>query len=200
MKTIRNIIIILAIVIIAITAGIFIGRKMQLFKSGESESSQVMLEKVARVFKLVAVEAHVSEIYDYKQYNYWDVNFLRKKALVRVRAKVSIGYDFEDLELVVDENSKTIRLVGFPEPEVLSVDHDLDYYDMDEGLFNSFTGDDLTKLNRRAKEYAVSMIEKSELYEQAEAQKDEIIAMMRDLFQASGWQLETEQEDIIFRN
>lgn len=165
---------------------------MEIFKTRETESSQVMLEKISKVFKLVAVEAQVSEIYDYKQYRYWDINLLRKKALVRVAAKVSLGYDFDDVEFVVDEENRIITMKNFPEAEILSIEHDVDYFDMEEGLFNSFSGDDLTELNRRAKQYAVDMIEKSELYKQADEQKSQILEMLAEIFSLSGWELEAE--------
>lgn len=183
---------IIAVFIVALfmAGGYYWGLKSQLFKSHESESSTVMLNKIQKVFKMVAVEGHVSEIYDYKAYNYWDVNFLRKKVLVRVKAKVSIGYDLEKANFYTDEKTKTIRISPFPEPEILSVDHELDYYDMNEGLFNEFTEADLNKINRKAKEYTLTKIEESELFEQAEAQKDEIIELLQDVLGGSGWTIE----------
>ncbi len=174
--------------------GVLWGRKMQLFKTYEEESSQVMLEKISKVFKLVAVEAQVSEIYDYKQYRYWDILPLRKKALVRVNAKASVGYDFEKVEFIIDESNRTIRLKSFPPPELLSVDHELDYYDMEEGWFNNFSGDDLSKMNLKAKEYAVQAIKKSDIYKEAESQKNEIFNMLGEIFDLGGWELLIEEQ------
>lgn len=182
------------LLLLTLIGGVYWGAKMDMFKTYEEEKSEVMLEKISKVFKLVAVEGYVSEIYDYKQYKYWDITFLRKKALVRVKAKVSIGYDFEKVEFRVNDNEHTIEILNFPEPEILSIDHDLDYFDMDEGLFNSFDEKELTELNARAKEYALTMIEKGELFEHAKEQKNEIVQMLESLFGSTGWKLVTKDK------
>ena len=165
------------------------GYKKQFFQPHEKESAEVMLEKISKVFKMVAVEGYVSEMYDYEAYRYWDVSFLRKKAFVRVKAKVSVGYDFEGANFVVDETNKTITIKPFPKAKILSIDHDLDYYDLREGVFNEFSKDDLNKINQRAKEYTVSQIEKGPLFEQAEEQKQEILDLLSELFSKTGWTL-----------
>jgi len=195
MKSVKNIIVIAALLILALVGGFFWGSRMDIFKTYEESSSEAMLEKISKVFKLVAVEAQVSEIYDYKQYRYWDIGPLRKKAMVRVTAKLSIGYDFEKLNVNIDESSRVIRITNFPNPEILSVDHDVDYYDMDEGWFNSFSGADLTKLNSKAKEYTINAVKKSDVYLEAEQQKEEIMGMLSEIFELSGWKLEVEGQE-----
>ena len=189
MRDFLKYIIIIVLLVLAAIGGILYGHKMKIFKTHEIENSEVVIERVSKVFKMVAVEGHVSEIYDYKQYKYWDINFLRKKAMVRVSAKVSIGYDFEKANIVVDEESKELIFNNFPAPEILSIDHDLDYYNMDEGLFNSFDEKELTNLNAKAKQYAVEMIKNGELFEEAELQRDKIIELLKSLLEPSGWKI-----------
>ncbi len=123
----KSYLLIIIFILVALLAGSLYFQRANFFKTVERESSDVLLEEVAKVFKLVAVEGHVSEIYDYKQYRYWDISFLRKQALVRVKAKVSVGYDFENVVFNVDEDNHIISIETFPEAEILSVDHDLDY-------------------------------------------------------------------------
>ncbi|NNE13619.1 MAG: DUF4230 domain-containing protein [Saprospiraceae bacterium] len=182
-------IIIIGLLILACIGGILYGHKMKVFKTHEAEKSEVLLEKVSKVFKMVAVEGYVSEIYDYKQYRYWDINFLRKKAMVRVKAKVSIGYDFEKVVYTVDESKKVLTITNFPEPEILSIDHDLDYFDINEGLFNSFDEKELTELNKKAKTYAIEMIKDGELFDEAELQKEKILDLLRGMVTGSGWEV-----------
>ncbi|MBK9982670.1 MAG: DUF4230 domain-containing protein [Saprospiraceae bacterium] len=45
---------------------------------------------------------------------------------------------------------------GMPPAEILSVDHDLDYYDLSEGFFNSFSTEDYNKINADAKDFVIS--------------------------------------------
>jgi hypothetical protein len=174
---------------LAAILGMYYGQKLEIFKSHEVEKVEVVMERVAKVFKMVAVEGYVSEIYDYKQYKYWDINFLRKKAMVRVKAKVSVGFDFEKAKFDVDEGKKEIIIQNFPEPEILSIDHDLDYYNLDEGFFNSFDEKELTELNAKAKKYAIEMIKNGELFKEAESQKSKIIDLLSALVAPSGWKV-----------
>ena len=196
MKNLQNyLLIILSIVLVAIGA-YFMGQKSQLFQRKEKETADVMLEKISKVFKMVAAEGEVSEIYDYKAYQYWDIALLRKKALVRVKANVSIGYDLENVEFVIDDSNRTITFNNFPEPEILYVEHDLDYYDIQESVFNEFSADELSKINERAKEYAVNLIEKGPLFDKAKEQKQEIFNLLKDMWEQSGWTLIIEEQII----
>lgn len=169
-------------------------------KQHESTNADVLLEEVARVFKMIAVEGYVSEIYDYKSYKYWDINFLRRKALVRVKAKVSIGYDMEKAEFVVDDENKTISIYNFPEPEILSIDHDLDYYNLEEGIFNTFGPDELSTLNVKAKEHIERVILKSDLFEQANSQKSTLMQLLNEIFESSGWRISIVENTAKFPN
>ena len=189
MNRITKYIIVVLALATTLFGGIFWGQKMKLFEEKERETAQVMLEKMTKVFKMVAVEGYVSEIYDYEAYRVWDISMMTKKALVRVKAKVSVGYDFDSVVFNIDEENRIIKINNFPEPEILSIDHDLDYYDLKEGLFNSFSENDLTRINQKAKEYALQEIEKGPLFDQAKEQKESIISMLEELFNKTGWQL-----------
>jgi hypothetical protein len=72
---------------------------------------------------------------------------------------------------------------------ILSIDHDLDYYDLTEGTFNAFTKDDLNKLNQQAKNYIEAAAAKSDLLAQAEERGQEMLETMRFLVEGSGWTL-----------
>jgi hypothetical protein len=163
--------------------------------STEEVSSTVLLERVRPVLKLVTVEGDFSELYDQK--DSWTYNqFLaqlpsfRKRAIVRVKARVSVGYDLNGLQVSTDEATHTLRLDAPPKPQVLSVEHDLDYYDLDEGLFNHFDPKELTALNTKAKQKVLDQVPTSGLFAEAEKQRDEIVAVVRALAESAGWTLE----------
>ncbi len=94
------------------------------------ENGVVLLERIKQVAKLITVEGYFSEIYDYQDYYGYDLSIFRKKALIRVKAKVSVGYDLEKMKVTSDAATKTIHLSGIPPAEILSIEHDLDYYDV----------------------------------------------------------------------
>lgn len=153
------------------------------------ESSQVLLEKVKNVYKLVTVEGHFSEVYDYEDYWGYDFSFFRKKALIRVKAKVSIGYDLEEMVIEAHPEKKQIVISQLPEPSIISIDHDLDYYDISEGTFNSFTKEDYTKLNANAKEFIMQKALESDLLTTGKKQGNQALEMMTFMVENSGWEL-----------
>lgn len=62
-----------------------------------------------------------------------------------------MGYDFEKLQWEMDELSRKLKIVNFPEPEILSIEPDYKYYNMEENIFNLFSRDDLSKIQQNGK-------------------------------------------------
>ncbi|MBS1580647.1 MAG: DUF4230 domain-containing protein [Bacteroidetes bacterium] len=162
--------------------------------SSEQVSSTVLLERVRPVLKLVTVEGDFSELYDHT--DTWTYNQLlagipsfRKRAIVRVKARVSVGYDLEGMQVTADEASHTLTLEAAPQPQVLSVEHDVDYYDLDEGLFNHFSPQELTAISAKAKQRVLDQVPQSGLYAEAEKQRDAIVQVVRALAESAGWTL-----------
>jgi len=154
------------------------------------EQSQVLLEKIKSVAKLVTVEGYFSEIYNYKDYWKYDLPFLRKKALLRVKARVSVGYDLSKMKIEALPEKKVVAISHIPDPEILSIDHDIDYYDIQEGIFNSFSAKDYTELNANAKNFIRARALESDLFLAAEEQSNQLQDMIRFMVEAAGWQLE----------
>ncbi len=174
-------------------AGILLARwYFKRFETVEQESGVVLLERIKQVAKLVTVEGYFSEIYDYQDYYGYDLSFFRKKALIRVKAKVSVGYDLEKMKITAVPETKTIRLSGIPPAEILSIEHDLDYYDVQEGLFNEFSPEDYNKLNASAKEFIRKKALESDLIKTAAVQRNTLLETMRFMAESTGWKLEME--------
>lgn len=155
-------------------------------------NSTVLLERVRPVLKLITVEGEFSELYDHA--DSWNYNRLlaalpsfRKRAILRVKAKVSVGYDLNGMKLTADEASRTVTLDLPPEPEVLSIDHSVDYYDLDEGLFNHFSPQELTAISAKAKQQVLGQVKASELFTEAAKQQGEVIGVVRSLVEGAGW-------------
>ena len=158
----------------------------------EQVNATVLLERVRPVLKLVTVEGEFSELYDHR--DSWTYNRLlaglpsfQKRAIVRVKARVSVGYDLNGLQLTADEAERTVTLIVPPEPEVLSVDHEVDYYDLDEGLFNHFSPQELTLIGAKAKQRVLDQVRISGLFNEARKQQADIMAVIRTLVEGAGW-------------
>lgn len=159
------------------------------FKLKKEEKATILLESIKNVSKLIAVEGYFSEIYDYKEYYGFDIFLFRKKALVRVKAKVSVGYDLEKMKVEARSAEKKIIIGPMPPPQILSIDHELDYYDITEGAFNGFTPEDYNKINKNAKDFIVARVKDSELFKKAEDQKMQVMNTIKALVESAGWEI-----------
>lgn len=163
-------------------------------KSSESTEKQsvILLEKIRNVYKLVTVEGEFAEIYQYENVR---EHFLRlvsskKKALLVINAKVNVGFDLKKIEMKADPEAKKIILTAFPLPEVLSIEPDVKYYDIKEGLFNRFKTEDLSTLNQEAKEHILTKIPDSGLLDTARKEALDAVHMIESMVQAIGWKLD----------
>ena len=193
----RYALIILAVVSMFCLGGYLMHRYYQAQLVQREISSQVLLERVESVTKLISVEGYFSEIYDYKDHYYFDISPFQKKALLRVKAKVSVGYDLNQLKIEASEATKTLTISNLPDPQILSIDHDIDYYDVQNGAFNSFSNKDLTKITNDAKDYIREKANTSDLFLEAEKQSVEMLDMIKLLVETAGWTLEIEQNPLI---
>ena len=184
----------IAFLLTAFIAGVLITRHWYVSQRSaiiSSENSIVIAEKINKVLKLTAVEGFFSEIYDYKDYYRWDWAPFRKKVLIRVNAKVSIGFDLEGSNITIDQSAQKVYLNHPGSPIILSIDHDLEYYDIQQGAFNSFTESDYSKFQRSAKNFiSVAAYQHDTLFRQAEEQMEEVIKTLEDALWLIGWQLE----------
>lgn len=192
MRNIKNVLLIfLLLLLLLITIGgvawirNFENRKV-------TEDSDIILNQIRHVQKLITIEGYFTELYSHKDYYGFDIPLLRKKALVRVKAKASIGFDLAELHPWTDPKSKTLYIRQFPEPQVLSLDHSLDYYDITQGTFNYFTTADYNRINQNAKSFIEQKIAESELIDQAKKHSMQTLQTIESLVEGMGWTLQIE--------
>lgn len=177
-------------ILIAFLAGGWFGWQYFSRQPKSVEDASVLLEKIQAVAKLSTVEGTYSEIYNYSEYQGYFTFFWDKKILVRVRATVSAGYDLNRMAVEADRATQTIYINGIPKPEILSIDHTLDYYDISEGIFASFTPQDLTRINQRAKDLIRENALRSTLLTEADAEGAKMLDLMRFMVEGAGWKLQ----------
>lgn len=156
------------------------------------QQSTVILNKIRSVCKLVSVEGDFAEIYHYENTKDSFMSLFRskKKALIVIKAKAHIGYDLNKLNMRADNDRKQIILSHFPEPEVLSIEPDLQFYDIKNGIFNSFSPTDLTQLNQEAKEHIKQKIPESGLMESAKNEAMQAVLVVEKIVETIGWTLD----------
>ena len=156
------------------------------------QQSTIILDKIKSVCKLVSVEGDFAEIYRYENIKEGFLNMLssKKKALVVINAKAQIGYDLKKIRLEADKDRKRILLKDFPQPEILSIEPDLQFYDIKNGLFNSFSPQDLTELNSQAKKHIEEKIPESGLIDTARREALTAVLMIEKMVETIGWKLD----------
>lgn len=163
----------------------------------------VLLEQIRKVTKLVTVEGDVSEIYHSTKTRNVTLYLplpahLRfdKEATVQVQGKVLVGYDLEQLQIDVDDANQTVTLSNLPEPDILAIDHELTYRNLEESWFNSFTAEDYSALNKEAKDRLRNEALESKLMEDARLEGNGIIETIRFLVEAAGYSFVLEGEEV----
>ncbi|SFI16891.1 Protein of unknown function [Halpernia frigidisoli] len=153
-----------------------------------SESSHTIAESMRKVFKVVTAEGHFNEIYNYEETTKL-FNFIpsKKKALVIVQAKILVGYDFDKFKWEINDELKTVKLLYFPEPEILSTETDYKYYNIEEQFFNLFSKDDLANIQQNGKKQVIEAAKKSHLPQVA---ADQMKMLLIELLQGKNWQIE----------
>jgi len=117
----------------------------------QKEQIQVVVNGIKNQRKLVVSKATFSEIYNYqdsKKYFYEYLSF-DKKAIIAVNATVEVGYDLSQLEIQIDSIGKKIIINKIPEQEI-TISPDVKYFDLQQSQFNSFTKDELNKINQKS--------------------------------------------------
>ncbi len=172
--------------------GNYLGLNNQKEDPMPEEQQKILMERVKKVAKMITVEGEFSNIHQYND-SYWsDISILRKKAIIRVNAKVSVGYDLKKAHFDVDPIKKILRVENLPEPEILSIDHDLQYYDIQEGMFNSFNEEELTSIGNVAKQKLYKAAMNGRLMQEARTEGIESLEIIKLLVEQAGWRFEVQ--------
>ena len=180
------------IIAILVTLGVVTILKSIKKKQLVNSQSTILLDKIKNVCKFITVEGDFAEIYHYEDVKERFLKLLssRKKALVVINAKAHVGYDLSKIDLEADKDKKKIILKHFPQPEVLSIETNLNYYDKTEGYFNRFEATDLTGLHKEAKQHIQDKIPESGLIQAAQKEALETILLIETIVQTIGWELD----------
>lgn len=168
----------------------YLGKKQS--KQLTTRQSQLLLDKIKSVCKLTTVEGDFSEIYHYedKSEHFLKLISSKKRALIVIKAKASVGYDLKKLRLKADKEKKQVQILQFPQPEILTVETDFTYYDKKDGLLNKFGAEDLTTLNKEAKQYIIDKVPESGLIQTAKKEALDAILIIEKIVETIGWELD----------
>lgn len=166
--------------------------KIQKRKDTTNSQSVIIMERIKKVWKLITVEGEFAEIYHYEntKERFMSMVSSKKKAILLINAKAYVGYDLSKIKMEAINEKKVIKLTEFPEPQILSLETDLKYYDKKEGLFNKFDSTDLTEVNAQAKEHVLLKIPESGLFDTAQSEALEAVLLIQNIVETIGWTLD----------
>ncbi len=155
-----------------------------------NEEIKVVVNSIKNMSKLVVSNANFSEVYNFKdskKYFYDYVSF-DKEAIVTVNANVEVGYDLSKLEIQIDSLEKKIYINKIPKEEV-SIAPDVKYFDLKQSQFNSFSKEELNKINEKSVEKIKQTVELTNLKKEAKTRFFEEISKIYQLSAIYGWQV-----------
>jgi hypothetical protein len=175
-------------------AVVFIVRSCMDHKSERAileENSMLIQQQIENVSKLIVTEGHFAEVYNYKdsQQLFGPLITARKKALVVVNADVTVAYDLSKMTFEVDGDSKTVRIVEIPEPEI-RISPDFEYYDVTADYLNQFNAGDYNKIKKNVTASLLKKVEASSLKGNAENRLVSELSKFLILTNSLGWTLE----------
>ena len=156
----------------------------------KKEEIKVVVNSVKNLSKLVVSKGTFSEVYNYsdsKKYFYDYLSF-DKKAIITVNANVEVGYDLSKLEIQIDSIGKRIVINKIPNQEI-TISPDIKYFDLQQSQFNSFSKEELNKINQKSIEKIKETIEISTLKEKAKTRLFEELSKIYQLSTIYNWQV-----------
>ena len=164
-------------------------------KKAYSEDSRVIAYQINKMNKMVVAEQSLSEIYTHTSKKSLpgleSLYSADKKVTMLVNGKVQASYDLSKMEVELDSVNKKILIKSIP-PVDLKVFPDVDFFDMDQSVFNKFEKDELNEIKKRGIAKMEEKIDRNKLKTEAHQQ---LIQNLSDIYQIAkiyGWEIEDE--------
>ncbi len=153
-------------------------------------NTSLIQKELKNVGKLIVTEGSYAQVFTYNDSKdlFYGLLDAKKKALIVVNAKASIAYDLSKVNTNVDEATKTVTITNIPEPE-LSINPNIQYYDITQDYLNQFTASDYNKIKSRVEKSLRKKIEASELRTNAENRLISELQKIYILTNSMGWTL-----------
>lgn len=160
--------------------------------SSSKDSSHVIAYELKKLNKMIVAEQAVSDVYSHKNSIYLPgmENFFSfdKKVLLLVNAKVQATYDLSQLGIEVDSIRHRIIINRVPELEIQTYP-DVQFYDLDQSMFNSFSKEELNKVKENAVAEVLKSVDRDKIKKEAHDQLIENLSELYKLAQVYDWEV-----------
>ncbi|MEW7290381.1 DUF4230 domain-containing protein [Aquimarina sp. 2304DJ70-9] len=155
----------------------------------ELQSSDLILNQIKNVGKLVVTEGHFSEVINYKE-DKKVFSFIPtiKTALVVVNAKVEVSYDLSKIDYILNKDIKTVVITKIPKPEI-NINPDIKYHSLQYGLLNQYNPKDHNLIRKKVVNQLEKKVKKSSLVTNSENRLISELQKIYILTNSLGWTL-----------
>ncbi len=159
-------------------------------KKIELQSSDLILNQIKNVGKLVVTEGHFAEVINYKDNKAFFSSWInaKKTALVVVNAKVQVSYDLSKIEYILNKDIKTVVITKIPEPEI-NINPDIQYHSLTYGFLNQFTPKDHNLIREKVVKQLEKKVKSSLLVTNSENRLISELQKIYILTNSLGWTL-----------
>lgn len=186
--------------VLALLIGLLIGGIVFYFYSKKTQqtnnkvNADLVLENIRTACKIISVEGDFTDIYNHKDKKgvFFNVFTSKKQTLIIIKATAYVGFDLRKINLQVDPDKKLIYIGNIPEPEVLNIETDANFYDITESTLNKFSAEELTTILNAAKENITEQVTKSKLITLAKQQGLDFLQVIQLIAKSSGYAIEIE--------
>ncbi len=181
--------------ILALLIGLLFGGVIFYFYSKRKQKNHVqnesivLLESVRKAFKVISVEGDFTDIQNFtdEKSMFFDIFTVKKQALIVIKATAYIGYDMTKVSVDVDTQNRTLHIANIPEPEIINIETDIDFYDIKESKFHKLSPQEYTKILADAKLNIAEKVYKSKLIGLAKNQGIEMIDLIKIMAKSSNY-------------
>jgi hypothetical protein len=99
-----------------------------------------------------------------------------------------VGYDLSKLEIQIDSLAKKIYINKIPDEEI-TISPDVKYFDLQQSQFNTFSKEDLNKINKRSIDKIKETVALTTLKKDAKTRLLKEISKIYQLSAVYGWQV-----------
>jgi hypothetical protein len=156
-----------SVVVVGVLA-FFIGKKMSASPGIESKTTTFLIKSIQAIAELAVIEYITEGVTEIKEKKTSLITVRWKRGLLRYTAKLKIGFELDQMDYIIDDLKKLIRIV-LPNPRILSCEiYNRKFYKLPlekaenipwkYGIVEDFSSDEVLALDNEARENALQNV------------------------------------------
>ena len=161
-------------------------------KDNKTTASHTIAYGIQRLNKLVVAEQNYSNITtSHSRNSFMDLDFVgtKSKIILKVDIRAQASYDLSKMQVEIDSVNEIIHIKRIPELQIDTFP-DVEFLDIDQGIFNQFTEEDINAIKSRAIKNVQKIMDTTDLRQQAHEQLLQNLEEIYLLAHIYGWKIQ----------